>query len=67
MLPYRKRFVRDCKLKFDSAVDAIAMLGQLAQRRAERAQQFQKCETTKIVSAKVPATNIEYHDFWHDP
>ncbi|CAK0883160.1 unnamed protein product, partial [Prorocentrum cordatum] len=54
-------------LKFESAVDATAMLGQLAQRHAERAQELGKCETVKAVSAKVPAANTEYHGFWHDP
>ncbi|CAK0903428.1 unnamed protein product, partial [Prorocentrum cordatum] len=34
---------------------------------AEWAQKLDKSDTAKVVTANVPAANIEYHDFWHDP
>ncbi|CAK0825506.1 unnamed protein product, partial [Prorocentrum cordatum] len=60
-------FARDCKFKFASAVDVIAMLGQLAQRHVEWAQKLVKSEVPKVATAKVPVAAIEYHDVWHDP
>ncbi|CAK0848597.1 unnamed protein product, partial [Prorocentrum cordatum] len=60
-------FVRDCKMKSGNSVDAITILGKLAQRRAEWAQKLERNGSTKAGPAKIPAANIEYHELWHNP
>ena len=61
-------FVRACQLRFESAVGAIAMLGQLAQRHAEWAQKLEKVEVTKPYNVPAAeAASIDYHDFWRNP